>query len=445
MASNSKRICKGVPVKGLKKWAKLATVAASFSMVAAACGSGSSSSSSGSSGSSSGSSSSSSKPLVVGELLPMSGAEAFVGQWFDHGIKAGVYDVNHNGGVLGHQLTTSLQDTAGDPVDAVTAWKTLQLAHPTFVAGPSSLEIMGVINQFQKEKVVDLMEGGTTQLDHMNYSYVFRTFPSDSALLAAEAYYAIHGLNCTRASLMYTSDANAQAEVPAVTSAFTANGGTILANEQIQAGQSSYLSEVSAAFAKNPQCIFFHADPQTAATLFANVRQLGKLNVHFIAGDTGASLQLAQAIGLSDASKWLTGMAAPAAYAQAYNEFLKAYQGQWHTNKPLPASPAMYDAVIMAALAMTAAHTTNPHVWVNYITKISNPPGIPVYTYAQGVKLLKEGKKINYQGASGPEDFNKYHNVFSGFDVQQFNTSGSLHTVYSVTANQVASMYNTKG
>ncbi|WP_201733265.1 ABC transporter substrate-binding protein [Acidithrix sp. C25] len=429
-------------MKGIKKWVKATAALASLSMVAAACGSGSSSSSS---SSSSATTAASTGPLTVGELLPMSGAEAFVGQWFDHGIKAGVYEINHHGGVLGHQLTTALQDTAGDPVDAVTAWKSLQLQHPNFVTGPSSLSIMGVINQFQQQKVVDLMEGGTTQLDHMTQSYIYRVFPSDSVLLAAEAYYALKGLNCTKASLIYTSDANAQAEVPPLTAAFTGNGGKILDNEQIQAGQSSYLSEVSRAFANNPQCVFFHADPQTAATLFANVKQLGHLNVHFITGDTGTSIQLAQAVGLADASKWMTGMAAPAAYAPAYNEFLAAYKGQWNSSKPLPASPAMYDAVVMAALAMTAAHSTNPHVWVKYITKISNPPGTPVYTYAQGVALLKQGKKINYQGASGPENFNQYHNVFSGFDVQQFNTAGVLHTVQSITSSQVAAMYNSKG
>ncbi len=434
---------KGVPVKGIKKWGKTTAALASLSLVAAACGSGVAASAS--SGSGSASAAKSTGALTVGELLPMSGAEAFVGEWFDHGVKAGVYEINHHGGVLGHQLTTSLQDTAGDPVDAVTAWKSLQLQNPNFVTGPSSLEIMGVINQLQQQKVVDLMEGGTTQLDHMTQSYIYRTFPSDSVLLAGEAYYALKGLNCTKASLIYTSDANAQAEVPPLTTAFTGNGGTILDNEQIQAGQSSYLSEVSRAFAKNPQCVFFHADPQTAATLFANVKQLGHLNVHFITGDTGTSIQLAQAVGLADASKWMTGMAAPAAYAPAYNEFLAAYKGQWNTSKPLPASPAMYDAVVIAALAMTAANSTNPHVWVKDITKVTNPPGTPVYTYAQGVALLKQGKKINYQGASGPLDFNQYHNVFSGFDVQQFDASGNLHTVLSISSNQVAAMYNSKG
>lgn len=423
-------------VKPFSRWVSAAGV---LSIILAACGSGASSSASAPAASNTTAASTAS--ITLGELMPMSGKEAFVGQWFDHGVKAGIEDVNANGGVMGRKFVPVLEDTAGDPVDAVTAWHTLQLHKPSVVLGPSSLSIMGVINDFESAKIVDIMEGGTTQLDHMQNPYVYRVFPSDSALLAAEAYYAVKVDNCTRASLMYTSDANAQAEVPPVIASFKTLGGTILDNEQIVAGQTSYLSEVSKAFANNPQCVFFHADPQTAATLFANVRQLGHMNVKFITGDTGASIQLAKAFGLSDASKWMVGMGAPPAYAAANAEFLKAYEAVWHTNKPLPASPAMYDGVVIAALAMTAAHSTDPTVYRPYITKVSNSPGTKCYTYASCVSLLKAGTKINYQGASGPEDFNKYHNVFSDFTVVQFDTSGTLHTLANVTASQVASVY----
>lgn len=390
--------------------------------------------------SASSSSASSGGNLTVGELLPMSGKEAFVGQWFDHGVKAGIWDVNHNGGVMGKQMVPILQDTAGDPVDAVTAWRTLELHNPPVVFGPSSLEILGVIHYFDSAHVVDMMEGGTTVLDKMSYPYVYRVFPSDSALLAAEAYYALH-TGCTRASLLYTDDANAQAEVPPILTSYGAHGGTILHNLKIVAGQSSYLSDVASAFQGNPQCVFFHADPQTASTLFANVRQLGHMNVRFITGDTGASVQLAKAMGLSYAAKYMTGIEAPASYAAANTEFLKAYQAVWHTSKPLPASPAMYDAVVIAALAMTDAHSTNPVVWRPDVTKVSNGPGTKCYTYASCLALLKQGSPINYEGASGPENFNKYHNVFSAFQVVQFDTAGNLHPVFNVSAAQLATMY----
>ena len=378
--------------------------------------------------------------ISVGELLPMTGAEAFVGQWFLHGIKAGIQAVNSNGGVDGHKFSPTLEDTAGDPVDAVTALQTLLTNNPVVVFGPSSLSIEGVDKSFQTDHIVDLMEGGATFLDKMQFPYVYRVFPSDSVLLTGEAYYALH-TGCSRASLIYTNDANAQAEVPPLLAAFKGHGGTVLSNQQIVADQTSYLSEVQVAFQGNPQCIFFHADPQTASTLWANVQQLGHLNVRFITGDTGASIQLAKAMGLSKASKYLTGMSGTTPFSTANTAFLNAYQAVWNTRTALPASPAMYDAVVIAALAMTAAHSSNPVVWRPYITKISNPPGTDCYTYPSCVKLLKQGKKINYQGASGNEDFNQYHNVFTPFQVVQFTTSGALHSVYSISTSELNSYY----
>jgi ABC-type branched-subunit amino acid transport system substrate-binding protein len=182
-------------------------------------------------------------------------------------------------------------------------------------------------------------------------------------------------------------------------------------------------------------------DPQTASTFFANVNQLGYLNIPFITGDTGASTQMAQATGLANASKWMSGMAAPPAYAQSNAAFLSAYQAVWHTNKPLPASPAMYDAVVIAALAMDAAHSSNSTVWHPFISKVSNPPGTKCYTYTSCAALLKKGTKINYQGASGNENFNQYHNVFSSFEVVKFTSSGGLKTVFTEPASTLAKLY----
>ncbi len=380
--------------------------------------------------------------VSAGILLPMTGKEAFVGAWFDHGVQAGLYAVDHGGGVMGEQYSTHLEDTAGDPVDAVSAFRTLLLYHPVVIFGPSSLEIEGVVRQFGPDNVVDFMEGGTTQLDYMRYPYVFRVFPSDSELLSGEAYYAYHVKSCRNAIEIYDSGPNAQAEVGPVTKAFTKLGGKIVARATIVAAQSSYLSTVAKLFSgTKPQCAFFHMDPQTASTFFANVVQLGHMNIPYITGDTGASIQLAKAFGLADAAKWMTGMGAPPAYAPSNAAFLNAYQAVWHTRTPLPASPAMYDAVVIASLAMDYAHSTAPKVWLPDVTKVSNPPGTKCYTYPTCLALINKHRKINYQGASGNENFNQYHNVFSSFEVEQFTPTGSLRTVYLEPAATLASLY----
>jgi len=381
------------------------------------------------------------KTLTVGELMPMSGAEAFVGEWFTHGAAAGVKAVNNAGGVLGMKIATVLEDTSGDPVDAVPAYHALLTHSPDFVVGPSSLEILGVIKFFRASNLPDFMEGGTTSLDHMNYPYVFRMFPSDSSLLASEAFYALNVLHCRRAGLMYEDSTNAQDEVPPLVSAYTHNGGKIVASLKLEPNATSYLTEVAKVFGAHPSCVFFHATPAEMSTLSGNLQEEGHLNVHFITGDTGTAIQLAQAMGLKFASRWLTGMTGASVDAPAYKVFLKAYEQVWHTSKPLPATEAMYDAVVIPALAITLANTTNAKVWVKDVTKVSNPPGTQCFTYATCVRLIKAHRKINYQGASGNEDFNRYHNVFTPLTVEGWTRGGKLRKIYTVTTNQQAAMY----
>ena len=68
---------------------------------------------------------------------------------------------------------------------------------------------------------------------------------------------------------------------------------------------------------------------------------------------------------------------------------------------------------------------------------VANPPGTTVYDYDTGYKALKAGTKINYDGASGPMDFNSHNNVFGGFDAVQSDATGNITTVLTITAAQL--------
>lgn len=382
------------------------------------------------------------KPLTVGELFPMSGRESFVGQWFLHGAKAGIVDVNAHGGVMGHKLKAALEDTGGDPVDAVPAWRKLQTQNPTFEVGPSSLEIQGVIKDYDPAHLVDFMEGGTSELDNMSYPYVWRTTPSDTTLTAAMAYYAVQKHYMT-ASMLFETTSDATAELDNVTKFYKAHGGTIVDSEQLALHQSSYRTEVEKAFAKHPQVVFIKTDPETASTLFSDVKELGDMNVPFVSDDGGVTIDFAKSMGLDAASKYLTGVAGSPPSGSAWQTFLKDYQQAWGTGSPLQNSQNTYDGVIIAALAMTDAKSTNGKDWVGKIKDVSNPPGQKCETYASCVKLLQAGKKINYEGATGPNDFNQHHNVFGPWDIAQFNSTGTATNVLMhVPAPAIASYVN---
>ena len=56
----------------------------------------------------------------------------------------------------------------------------------------------------------------------------------------------------------------------------------------------------------------------------------------------------------------------------------------------------------------------------DHLRTVSNPPGTAVYSFAEGTKLIREGKKINYEGASGSCDFDQIGDILSApFIVQQ--------------------------
>ena len=362
-------------------------------------------------------------PIVVGGILPFTGTKSLLSSWGVHGVGVGIYEVNQAGGVLGQKLTSKFVDDAADSVDTLPAFRKLMLNHPKFIVGPFSPTIEAVINQFQPNNVVDMMIGGLFSLDNMNKPYVFRTTASDTTEAVAMARYAINK-GYKSASMIFDNSANSQGFVPPLIKAYEALGGHIQQNLTITPGQSSYSSELTQAFAGKPKVVFSSFDTQTAATLWSDGQQLGYMSTPWIGDDLQSGAAYAKSFGPT-VFQDLTAALPASPSGVAYNHFLGDYSKLYHSNQPLPTTENFYDAVVIPSLAMTMAKSTNPKVWVKDVVKVSNPPGVQCYTYASCVSLIKKGKKINYQGAGGSDDFNVHHNVFSGFDMVGFTASYS--------------------
>lgn len=415
-------------MRHLKKGVAIASIAM---LTAAGCGgtakpnSGSASTSTGGGGT-----------ITVGELTPLTGAHASVGNWLVHGAKVGVYAVNQAGGVMGKKFNLSVSDTAGDSVDAVPALRKLLLSNPAFVVGPFSYTIGTMIKDFGQSNVVDFTVGGTTSIDHMQQPYVFRTTPSDATMAAGMVAYAINK-GYKKCSMVFDTSASAQSLVPFIQAAYTGNGGHLVQKLDIAPGQSSYRSEVLKLQQSNPDCIFLQTGDATAVTFFSNMTQLGAMKYPIVSTDTGADAKFAKAMGWANATKYLSGMNGAAPTGSSYTTYVKNYQSVWKTNQPLTLSANGYDGIIIGALAMTEAKSSDPKVWSKKIVDVSNPPGTKCYTYPSCVALINKGTPINYEGATGPEDFNQYHNVYGAWDVVRFNAAHNLTTIGHVSAATV--------
>jgi len=382
--------------------------------------------------------STSSGNIIIAVSAPFSGTESFIGPDTLNGVKVAAQEINANGGVLGRQIQIVTADTAGDPVDAVPAiTQVIASQHPAGMIGPASLTITAVINQLNQDKIVDMPVGGTTQLDNMNYPYIFRVTPSDSQMGVAMAYYGTTVKGYKRAALVFGSNSSAQTLVPPVEQTLTKHGVNTVVNIQVVPDQSSYRSEIERILAAKPDVIYTQLDPQSGSTFFSELQQLGGGNIPLIGDDVTASVEFAKAIGLSYANKELTSVQGSSVGGTAADDYAKYYAQVYNGQKPVILSNNGYDALNIMALAMTEAKSVDPTVYDSYIMKVANGPGTDVYNYATAIAALTGGQSINYQGASGPEDFNQYHNVTGAFEADGFTPSGSLKMQSNITPEQL--------
>jgi branched-chain amino acid transport system substrate-binding protein len=252
------------------------------------------------------------------------------------------------------------------------------------------------------------------------------------------AYFAAKLKGYKTAALIFDNSANSQGFVGPLTKAFEALGGTVQQNIAVVPGQGSYRSELTKALAGHPDVVFSSFDTQTASTLWANAQQLGYLDTPWVGDDLQSSKAYAQAFG-PKASTNLLAVVPSSPSGDGYKQFLADYKAVYKDAQPLPTTYNEYDAIVIASLAMTKAQSTDPKVWVKDVADVSSPPGTQCSDYASCVALLKAGTDIDYQGAGGDNNFDQYHNVFSGFSVVGFNPDLTNTAGTQVTAAQIAS------
>jgi len=414
----------------------LRTVAAGsfITLLIAACGG-----SSGASGNKS--------PVVMAVTAPLTGAYAVDGTPILEGSKTAQYVINQAGGILGRHLQLDETDTVGDPGDAVPAVnKELATGNPVALIGPVTLSIHAIEPIFDRAQIVDGWNGGSSQFDKQTDKWLYRCNASDSELGVAMAEYAIEKGYKTAAMFMSNS-VTVQTLEPVIASAYKALGGTMVGTIGITPVQTNYLTEVQRAVALKPDVFFTQMEPGTASVAFKDFQQVNGLAIPFIGTDLESGSDFIKAVGPAAAAAHMTAIAgsnaltpgAGAAYGAAYQKV--------NGHLPQGGSGYAFDCAIVFALAMDYAKSTDPKVWVNDIEKVSNPPGTKVGLYKDAMADIKAGKKINYDGASGPMDFNQYHNVTGAWDVivATGTADASTKTIETIPASTIQKVVNKEG
>ena len=404
------------------------TLAAALALLAACSSGGSGTSGSGGSGSG---------PITFGVLHPFTGAYASVGEAALQGVTVATTEINAAGGILGRKLQIVHADTLGDPVDAVPAAEHMIASnHPVGVIGPGGLEIGSIQRVMDDNKIPFEFEGGDTAFDNTTDPLLWRDSPSDLQEGVAMALYAVqHGYK--RAAFMMSSITTAQDFIPYIQGAYKAAGGTIVANETMTPGLTSYRSEVLKVVQAKPQVIFSQIEPPTAAVMTQDFKEIDNLAIPIVASDTSAAAEWIKAVTPSVAHQAIVSAEGATATSPASAVFMKYFQQDYHGQQPLASATYSYDATIALALAIDKAGSTNGPTYAKDISLVTTAPGTVVYDYKTALAAVKAGKDINYDGASGNMDYNRFHNVFGPYQLVKSNLSGVEQVVATITAPEL--------
>jgi branched-chain amino acid transport system substrate-binding protein len=405
-------------------------------------------------------------PITFALVQPFTGPDAAFAPTQVAACDAAVATIKEAGGILGDtNVSCQAVDTRGDPADAVPAVGKMLSTMSGLVGidGPTSDEAAAVVPRINAAGIPMFSDTGQSLFDKNNYSYFYRIIPSDAAAGYAMALYA-YKKGFRSAAAIYGNDIGSQGTLKTNVDGFKALGGKVVASESIPLDQTSYSSIVQRVVSAHPQVIFLSTDPQTAATVFTEMRQIsGKLLP--VVGAPGTqeppfAEALNAAVGKATWGKYYTGTApyaplkGPAfkSWVQGLHKAAKMYGSKmpgplskWTSN-----SYGMmgWDAVNLMALAMLETHSTNPKVFNAKIVSIANGSrsAVAVHSFAQGKAALARGKAIHYIGALGRIQLDKYHNSPGVFEVVN---AGATKIVSLLTAKEInkvkASATHSKG
>jgi len=373
--------------------------------------------------------------IPFGCIMDLSGALGHNGPYWLRAGEIVVEEINNTGGILGRKIKLIVEDGETN-VEAgiMAARKLISINQVIAIFGPTSNIVVGIMDYCAENKV-PLISGvsGSSRLDDTGGKYQYRTAPSDSYEGLVNAHYTYNELGIKRVSIMIADEEGTMSVGENFKKAFVALGGEVLKEVIIAPGQATYQSAIALAYEPEPEAIMLSADQGATATVIKeNVRggYKGKIIAGSDIGETDDFLDLVGRQNLEGVS--YTQLASDPntvsfkSYAQKWNAFPRGDVGVGPMHYGVPNS---YDAMVIFCLAMQAAGEVTGEGIAENVRNVANPPGVIVHSFTEGKEQLLLGNEINYEGASGPCDFNEYGNVAGGFSKWEFDSEGKGHEI----------------
>jgi len=221
--------------------------------------------------------------IQFGAILPLTGPGAVVGTQEQRGIQFAIDEANAKGGVGGHQIEVLFEDNQAKPDQSVLSFnKLVDLQHVPVIFTGYSGPTLAMAPLATRKKI--LLVNAGAQADKLGTAspYLVNTLPSSGDEIAVITKYLISKGKKT-AAVLFENDAAGIGGRDDFVDSYPKAGGTILAQEPVQFGQTDYRPALIKLAATKPDVLFVI----TTAGMVSLADQIKQMDAPFMVAGTG--------------------------------------------------------------------------------------------------------------------------------------------------------------
>ena len=342
------------------------------------------------------------EPLKFGVLTPLTGAGGQDGPRMLKAMQAVIDEVNQGGGVLQRKIETIIEDDQTNPEAAVrAARKLIEVNKVPVIMGTWASAVTSAVAPvcWESKTFLCTVSGADsiTQLPHQGY--IIRTQPTSKLQATAHAEF-IAAMGKKKVAVIGIQAPFALSTKEHLDSVLKSKGASVVAHIIYEKDKATYRSEIDQALRADPDFLYLNGyAPDTVVVL----RDLYKANINLpkFCQSYAVPQKTLDTLPAEVSAGTYTGQPSADIEGRAF----RLSAARLGIAEPDSYEAQATDWASLVILTVAKAQAATGVALKDTVRKISQGSGEKVYSAVEGLKLLAEGKDINYEGASGPCDF----------------------------------------
>ena len=348
--------------------------------------------------------------IRLGTLTPLTGAGGNYGPSMRKAMEWVAEQVDAAGGVAGRKLQLFSEDDQTNPEAAVrAARKLIDVDKVAAIMGTWASAVTTAVAPlcWESKTFLTTVSGSDTITQLPHQGYLIRTQPNTHLQIGKLGEF-ILSLGVKRVFVLGAQTPFAVPSQVRLKEVFAAKGGTEIVGSVIyDKDKATFRTEVDQALRAKPDMIYLNGYTPDCTVLLKELYKAGYTGAK-IAQGYAVDMKLLAAVPNEVSDGTYTATPSPAVDSPGYKR-LAAFLGASEMN---PYSCQTHDQISLVALAIAHAKSDATGTAIReHVRKISQGSGQKVDNAVDGLKLLAQGKDVNYEGASGPCDFTEQGDI----------------------------------